>query len=221
MKSKIFILLYFLIGLLYIFGSSLPFHIPGIILKSLIIPVLIIYFLYEKGFSLKGYDFYLLAGLCFSWAGDVILDLPAENDYNFMAGLASFLLAHVMYIIVFMKTPGDNIVFRKKQYLVIPVIVYGIVLGLILWDGLGAMKAPVVIYTIVILAMVTAAISRLGKVNQGSYYILLAGAILFTVSDSAIAVNKFGFSFNNSGFVVMSTYITAQFLIVKGFLKQL
>lgn len=220
MKSKVAVLLYFLTGVLYISGSILPFSIPGLLVKSLIIPLLIIYFLIERGFSLKGSDFILVAGLCFSWAGDVILDLPEESDYTFMAGLASFLFAHVMYIIVFLKTPGDNIVFTKKQYLLIPVLVYGIILGLWLWNGLGAMKIPVIVYTIVILTMVAAAISRLGKVNSVSYFILLAGAILFTISDSAIAINKFGHHFNHSGFVVMSTYVTAQFLIVKGYLIQ-
>ncbi|MGD0341839.1 MAG: lysoplasmalogenase, partial [Bacteroidales bacterium] len=71
-----------------------------------------------------------------------------------------------------------------------------------------------------ILTMLVAAINRYGNVRKPSYILVLCGAILFVLSDSLIALNKFGFPFIFSSIAVMSTYIAAQYLIVAGILKQ-
>jgi uncharacterized membrane protein YhhN len=68
--------------------------------------------------------------------------------------------------------------------------------------------------------MLIAAINRYGKVSRLSFILVLAGAVLFVISDSLIALNKFGFPFVFSGVAVMTTYIAAQYLIVTGVLKQ-
>jgi uncharacterized membrane protein YhhN len=68
--------------------------------------------------------------------------------------------------------------------------------------------------------MLAAAINRKAKVSQESFYLVLAGAMLFVISDSAIAVNKFGNHFEYSDTLIMSTYIFAQYLILKGYLAQ-
>jgi uncharacterized membrane protein YhhN len=83
------------------------------------------------------------------------------------------------------------------------------------------MRIPVIIYAAVILTMLSGAINRLEKVNRKSYYLVLAGAILFVISDSSIAVNKFSHQFESSGIVIMSTYIVAQYLIVAGYISQI
>jgi uncharacterized membrane protein YhhN len=90
----------------------------------------------------------------------------------------------------------------------------------LLYNNLDGMRLPVIIYTIVILTMLEAAINRYGKVNRLSFILVLTGAILFVISDSLIALNKFGFPFMFSGVAVMTTYIAAQYLIVAGILKQ-
>jgi uncharacterized membrane protein YhhN len=68
--------------------------------------------------------------------------------------------------------------------------------------------------------MLAGAINRMEKVNRASYYMVLTGAVLFVISDSAIAVNKFSYHFESSGAVIMSTYVIAQFLIITGYIKQ-
>jgi uncharacterized membrane protein YhhN len=82
------------------------------------------------------------------------------------------------------------------------------------------MKLPVTIYTLVILTMVCGAINRYGKVNFRSWLIVLIGAILFLFSDSGIAISKFLHPFCGSQVLIMSTYVTAQYLIVMGYLWQ-
>ncbi len=211
MKTKILTVIYLLTGIIY---TALDFHLsflPGLVLKGLIIPVLITIYLLN---ARKNFNIFILAALIFSWAGDVYL------DFSFIPGLACFLIAHVMYAIAFFKTSGNSMFIRKRIYLLLPVILYGAGLVFLLYDNLDGMRLPVTIYAFVILTMLVAAINRCGKVNQFSFGMVLAGAILFVISDSLIAVGKFGYPFRFSGVAVMTTYIAAQFLIVTGVLKQ-
>jgi uncharacterized membrane protein YhhN len=163
---------------------------------------------------------FMIAGLLFSWAGDVVLELSKNNDNLFIAGLACFLLAHIMYLTVFLVTPGKNSILNNRIYLLIPVLIYGIVLVSCLYADLAGMRLPVILYTIVILSMLAGAINRIEKVKKVSFCLVLAGAILFVISDSVIAFNKFVHQFDSSGIVIMSTYVIAQYLIVAGYIIQ-
>jgi uncharacterized membrane protein YhhN len=138
----------------------------------------------------------------------------------FIPGLIAFFLAHIMYMTVFFSTPGESMKHGSVVWQLLPLILYGTILVLILYNDLGSMKVPVILYAIVILTMVFAAITRYGKVELQSYLLVLAGAILFVISDSALAINKFSHPFNSSGLVVMSTYVVAQFMIVAGYILQ-
>jgi uncharacterized membrane protein YhhN len=125
-----------------------------------------------------------------------------------------------MYLIAFFSTRGENILFFKKIYLVSLVILYGMVLIYILYNHLGDMRIPVIVYAVVILTMLTSALNREKKVNKQSFLLVLLGALFFVLSDSLIAINKFAFPFALSRIAIMSTYITAQYLIALGCLKQ-
>jgi uncharacterized membrane protein YhhN len=67
--------------------------------------------------------------------------------------------------------------------------------------------------------MVMVALFRFGKTTAGSFAMVFGGAILFMISDSLIAINKFLEPLPQSGFWIMTTYIGAQFLIVRGLLR--
>ena len=113
----------------------------------------------------------------------------------FIPGLVFFLLAHLMYLWVFISTPGKNSVLSSRVYLLIPVLLFGIGLIVFLYNDLGEMRIPVIMYAVVILLMLSGAINRIEKVNRKSYWLVLAGAILFVISDSFIAINKFSMPF--------------------------
>jgi len=211
MKTKVLTVIYILIGITYTVLDSHLSSIPGLVLKGSIIPFLIIIYLLN---ARQNFKITILAALLFSWAGDVIL------CFSFIPGLACFLLAHVMYVIAFFKTSGKSELITKRIYLLFPVILYGAGLLCLLYENLDGMRLPVITYTIVILTMLFAAINRYGKVSRLSFILVLAGALLFVISDSLIAVNKFGYPFRFSGVAVMTTYIAAQYLIVTGVLKQ-
>lgn len=220
MKTKILSLIYFLSSLLFIVCEGQSSFLVELVLKALIIPVLIILFVINIRPYKDRIRLLMAGGLLSSWAGDVILEFTKRNDNMFVFGLAGFLLAHIMYFTVFIGTPGKNAVFNKRIYLLIPVILYGTILISYLYNDLNNMRIPVILYAFVILIMLAGAINRIEKVNSVSFYLVLTGAILFVISDSAIAVNKFSHTFEYSSIVIMSTYVIAQFLIVSGFLKQ-
>lgn len=220
MKNTTISIIYFIIGLISIIFLNLPGFWPGFITKALIIPILIILFLSNMNPLKNRLHRFMFAGLLFSWAGDVSLEFSKDNSNMFIPGLACFLMAHVMYFTVFLITPGKNTILKKYIWLLIPVIIYGVILVAYLYKYLGEMRLPVIVYAVVILTMLTGAINRIEKVKKESYFLVLAGAILFVISDSSIAVNKFSHQFDSSGMVIMSTYIVAQYLIVAGYISQ-
>ena len=187
------------------------------ITKPAILTSLIIYFLVnQRGLSSFTRSFSLLA-LTLSLLGDVLLMLDEKNPNFFVAGLGSFLVAHIMYTMVFLKKSKAD---RRIWLFLLVLAIYGLGLFYFIKDSLGLMLIPVLCYIIAIFSMVTAAYSRRGRVSRPSFYLVIIGAILFLLSDSMIAIDKFlhPFSFSNIG--IMLTYGIAQFLIVLGILKQ-
>jgi uncharacterized membrane protein YhhN len=220
MKNPAISVIYFFIGLISIILLNQSNFWPGFFAKALIIPVLIILFSVNLKPLKNRSDRFMFAGLLFSWAGDVVLEFSKNNGNIFIIGLACFLLAHIMYFTVFVITPGKNSILSSRFYLLVPVIIYGILLVSFLYDDLADMRLPVIAYAIVILTMLAGAINRIEKVKTESYYLVLTGAILFVISDSVIAVNKFSHQFESSGILIMSTYVFAQYLIVTGYIFQ-
>jgi len=180
--------------------------------KPLLMVTLLLYFLTEsKGYP--GWRLLVVLALIFSWGGDVFLML----DDMFIAGLASFLVAHIFYIIAYQKTGAGK--GRIRPFDIAAFSLYGIALIWILYPGLGGMLVPVIAYAVVLLTMGIWAHKRRGATAITSFRYVSVGVILFVISDSLIAVNKFAFDVPGERLLVMSTYIAAQFLIVQGLLE--
>ena len=124
-KTWILSIFYFLIGILYILLPVIPVSIPPLAVKALIIPILIVLFkvVIKKENTLS--HWLMFAALFFSWSGDVALGITWYQESMFMLGLVCFLLTHVLYVIVFFRTPGRNLPPKKFLYSVIPVLLYG------------------------------------------------------------------------------------------------
>lgn len=219
MNFRIHSLLYFCTGIIFIALGTIGTVYPALLTKILIIPILIwLYLRFVRG-QWNRFHRIIVSALIFSWIGDITLQLTFLREDLFLVGLGSFLIAQLLYMVAFFTTKGPSILFRKS-YLVLPPVLYGVLILWLLWDGLGDMTLPVIVYCIVILAMLSAAINRKGKVNPQSYQLVLFGAILFILSDSLIAVNRFKQSFELASISIMTSYITAQYLIVLGCLRQ-
>jgi uncharacterized membrane protein YhhN len=220
MKTRILSIIYFVIGVLFIASHYCHISNAAFVSKVLIIPPLMAIFILNLRPDSNRLHKFMFAGLFFSWIGDVLLEIPGGGEVMFMAGLGGFLLSLLMYAFVFFTTPGKNEVFHSRFYLLIPVLLFGLGMGFYLYDHLGEMRLPVIVYETVMITMLAGAVSRIGKVNRTSYIMVLTGAILFIISDTVLAVNKFVQPVGLSTLITMGTYIAAQWLISVGYVRQ-
>ena len=212
--------LYFATGIAFIALETIGAVWAGIAVKSLIIPLLIwLYLRFVRGHG-NCFHSLIITALVFSWLGDIALQLTQFQETFFLVGVGCFLFAQLIYMVAFFTTPGENAVFFRKIYLAIPVVLYGCGILWLLFPGLGDMKLSITVYTVIIHTMLLAAINREKKVNRQSFLLVLAGAILFILSDSLVAINKYVQPFELARIAIMSSYITAQYLIVLGCTRQ-
>jgi uncharacterized membrane protein YhhN len=227
MNQNRFTLWYFAVSFIFIILENLHFVFPALISKALIIPSLMIFY----HFTVKGrYGLFhriIMASLFFSWLGDVSLQIADGNiltntssDLFFLVGLGTFLIAHIIYFIAFSIPKGKNSIFNTRIYQTVLVLIYGFIMLYFLYRRLGDMKIPVIVYTSIILLMLLSALNRYGKVNGISYILVVYGALLFVLSDSLIAITKFQMKINFAGTIIMITYVTAQYLIILGCIRQ-
>lgn len=185
--------------------------------KPALLISLILFFYSQSKTMPKSARSIILLALIFSLLGDIFLMFVDQSPHYFMLGLLSFFLAHVFYCVIFFRNRNPK---NKPIGLITILLIYAFGLFLLLQDHLGDLKIPVVFYIIIILMMVITAFLRREKVSQKSFIFVFIGAILFVISDSVLAVNKFYMPLPLSGISIMLTYGLAQFFIVKGLLNQ-
>ncbi len=152
------------------------------------------------------YQWLIGAGLVFSLLGDVFLMLRTER---FLAGLVSFLLAHLFYIAAYLQ----DIRFGAPWWLWTAFALYAAGGLYLLLPRAGALKLPIVAYTVALNLMVLLACSRvLSQESEAAIY-AAAGAVLFLLSDSILSWNKFVKPFAAAELLLLSTYFAGQTLI--------
>jgi uncharacterized membrane protein YhhN len=158
----------------------------------------------------------LKTALLFSLIGDVALLFEDRDPLFFMVGLGSFLVAHILYIVAF-----NNL--RKSVPIrwgwIVAVALYLVTLLYVLLPYLGELKIPVIIYAFVLCSMLLTVVHAFHNLYAKPGIICLAGALMFVLSDSVLAINKFYFGFTLSGLVIMLTYACAQYLLVTGMVR--
>jgi uncharacterized membrane protein YhhN len=153
-----------------------------------------------------GYHISISLGLLFSLIGDVFLMLPRER---FLAGLFSFLVALACYCAAFFKVAG----FPTSVPVAIVLLAYGVFLLNRLWPHLAEHRVPVIVYSAVLLLMCAGAFNQLSREPAPRTWLAAAGAALFVISDSLLALDRFAASSRNRQTLVLTTYYAAQWLI--------
>lgn len=155
-------------------------------------------------------------GLALSAVGDVALDLDdlqLVSDRYFLIGLSFFLLAHLSYAVSFLQYEATHSASVAAAVACLPIFSL-----LLLWNGISAtLKIPVAVYSCVIAGMTYTAI--VARVPAKSRLLLLSGAVLFVVSDSLLAGDRFGppvLRLPQAKLFVMLTYYSAQTLLAAG-----
>jgi uncharacterized membrane protein YhhN len=176
------------------------------IFKPLTMVLIIIIALLAKKPPSSRYKFAIIAGLLFSLVGDIFLMLPMDL---FIAGLISFLIAHLIYTYAFRSGRP----WRFKFVAMLLFAIYGVIIYVILLPGLNGMAIPVAAYVVVILTMAWQAWDQWGQVRSRWALLAFIGALLFVISDSILALNKFGEPFGAARALTLTTYYSAQWLI--------
>jgi len=146
-------------------------------------------------------------GLLFSLLGDILL---LNENKNFKYGLAAFGVTHILYSVSFIAASEFDIH--------ISVIFPFLFIALLLFDRLkkyfGREKNLVLTYIILISLMAFSAVNySLTESSEISYY-AGTGALLFIISDTALAFNKYKRKFKAAKFLILITYYFAQYFIV-------
>ncbi|GLW31757.1 lysoplasmalogenase [Actinoplanes regularis] len=168
------------------------------ITKPLLAPLLIVYLLRRRRPDL------VMVALGFATAGDIALLIPGQGA--FLAGMLCFLGAQVCFIVAFL---------RRARPVWPAVAGYGLIwvlANVLLWDRLGALRVPVLLYSLALIAMAAAAAGVSRRVA--------VGGALFVVSDLLIGMGAAGLRAPAHGVLVMTTYAAALVLIVTGWVRE-
>lgn len=153
--------------------------------------------------NFSGYAMLVLLGLCFSWIGDFVMHYNTNENF-FVAGIFTFLLGHVCYIVAFFK--AQNLFFPDAPFLScgeVLLLIGGVCFGQsrlhVLRAEYGKAFIPCTIYMNVIMLMFVKAISLSVRfITQTptenallTGIILAVGVCMFDVSDFTLALLRF------------------------------
>ncbi len=211
--SRYFLFAYALLGAMHIlFHEHETVHHLS---KPFLMPLLLLYALS----ALRKLPGWLVIALLASCLGDSFLMYEARKPVYFVLGLGSFLIAHLAYIILFIKTSEPvswQLRIKKRGMILGMLLAYTAVLLALLLPRTGALQIPVVVYAVVLCAMTMTAFLRTSSGLSAHALLVALGSVLFVISDSLLAVNKFVFALPYAPVWIMGTYLTAQYWIVRG-----
>lgn len=188
-------------SILYIFFILNEPQIVKLIFKLIPMILIIFYAVNNLPGMVQRTHYFILIGLLFSAVGDATL-------HWFIIGLSAFLIGHLFYISAFI---GELSFSWLRLSFIIPLGVFSFWIGSHLIDGLEQQNEttliiPVLIYIIAIMFM------GLFAILTGNTLASI-GSILFIISDSILAWNKFIEPIMYSNIFIMGSYYAAQFSI--------
>ncbi|MDG4880838.1 lysoplasmalogenase [Mesorhizobium sp. WSM4884] len=167
---------------------------------------------------MQGGPLLLVAALALSSVGDAFLSRDGEKA--FLGGLASFLVAHVAYVALFLEVGGGIGLLAAEPWrgaVALAMAVFAVVMLATLWRRVGpALRVPIAVYVAAILAMGIAALTTF-------HPWVVAGAVLFMASDGLLAAERFLLAAISPHrvwmrYAVWVLYYAAQLAITLGFL---
>lgn len=159
-------------------------------------------------------------GIIFSLAGDIFLMLPREQ---FVAGLVSFFMAHFAYIVGLINVPPPlNLAsFFVLLFVALPAVrIFQRIREGLSVKGREKLVLPVFFYSIVISIMLISALLTLVQPDKIWHpwpaLLVSTGALLFYISDTLLAWNKFIEPLLGGRTLVHITYHLGQYALIFG-----
>lgn len=183
--------------------------------KPLLMPLLLFFYLINTSLV----EAVLIIVLCFSFMGDFLLMWPEKKTF-FIAGLSSFLLAQIAYIVFIIgKLPEISQLPYWVWFLAVAYIVTGIIIYKALLPYLHDMKIPVIIYMLSLLGMSFLSLMLYMSHESKAALLAFAGSLLFIASDTILAFHSFKKPYRLTAVWFMFTYIAAQMFLIFGFMS--
>ncbi len=198
----VFLILIILLISFSIFAKQFGKRKLYIVVKPLTMLCIIALPLLEIREEYSPYAYLIMTGLIFSLLGDLFLLFP---DKYFNNGLYSFLIAHILYAFAFNQNVDEY-----SSVIALVIIIFIVVVVKYLAPKLGGMKYPVILYILVISVMLYSGLNF--DIQLGIITYVSIGAVLFMISDTVLAFNKFYKKFSFAEPIILSTYFTAQLL---------
>lgn len=230
MKVIVLVLLLFFLAILAIDCVFIINKMPEFrfYTKPLLMPILyIIMSIQTINTTHKTSKLYISLALFFCFAGDFILLNEGDKAY-FILGLAFFLLGHISYALFFLRLKGFSIKRITNIGLIsILILIYLYLVLNMLWEGIARqnLAIPVITYSLIIgFMLLTASQVAMGKrLRKLAWQNFIPGALLFIISDSLLAVDKFtifpGKGPHNEEHITLAVIIMASYGIAQLFLN--
>lgn len=198
---------YLLVSVVYLVAQATDLGSVSTFLKPLLMLLLLAAFLFSLPRVRSELALLGSLGILFSWAGDVTLGAP--GDLSFLVGLGFFLLAHVAYIVLFLR----RLRMRRLRPVALVYLAWWVALVVVLAPHLGALLVPVAVYGLVLGSM--------GAIGLSCNRWIAIGGALFVISDTLLGLNRFlpGFELWQVHTIIMLTYLAAQGLIAYGAIR--
>ena len=208
MYRKLPLIAFIIFSLIDFFGIYLEKQWMVYLAKPMLMTTLFGYYYLNK----KSDNLFFVLGLLFSLFGDLFL--LGSGELYFILGLIFFLIAHVFYIIMVFKILLE---IKLKDFMIagIPYLLLFLILINVLYDGLGSMKIPVIIYAMTISFLGVVSLLLFLQSRTKTSLLLLFGVLVFITSDTILALNLFYEKQSFYPILIMTTYVMAQFLICK------
>ena len=200
------IVLFLISSIYYVFFYSFIEEPLKMLFKLIPMVLVIVIALLSNSSNVNFYKMIILIGLIFCAIGDYTLQW-------FIIGLISFFIGHLFYIRAFLSTNEQKTPVVAKVLLIVYGLMMGfIVLSAVIQKGDFVLAGAVFCYIAVILTM--------GWTSFGTKCnFAIIGALLFIISDSVLAINKFVVPVDYSHQLIMSTYYGAQIIIALSIVK--
>lgn len=217
MASGIFLVLFVLFSIAHLISETLWSRAGRYVTKPLLMPALALYYVTAAA---EPNPFLLAAILC-GWLGDIFLMIPDPQKTRryFKPGLVAFLLGHFLYIAVFAAYLPYSASVPAWGWACLAVFVAAGVVGYRLIAPHAQEMLPAIIaYIIIIVLMGASTVLPLGSVCTAGAVTAMTGALVFMISDTINAYNRFAREIPFERLFTMSTYLIGQFLLVQGYL---
>ncbi|MDF2883785.1 MAG: putative rane protein [Clostridiaceae bacterium] len=213
MNIKIYpFILFLLLSLLNIISIKKHNKSIRIITKPLLMPTLLLAYLYNASCPSN----FIVFALIFGFLGDTFL---LGDGIFFTAGLISFLLGHIFYITALLTPISLSKIPFYIYIVILPYLIYGFIVYNKLSPFLKSIKLQGLLYFIVLITMSFTSLLRIYNVHGYQFWFPFIGSILFVMSDTMLAFNEFKSKTAVSEISIMLTYLAAQLLIVLGFIN--